>query len=49
MDYVVVHELMHLLVRPHSPEFWERLRQIMPDYRLRRQRLRETGSLTAVI
>ena len=42
-EYVVVHELAHLEVRHHSPEFWGLLSQSMPDAQQRRQRLREVG------
>lgn len=43
IDYIVVHELMHLAIRLHSPEFWHNVARVMPDYRLRRQRLKEAG------
>ena len=42
-EYVVVHELAHLRVRHHSPEFWALLSQAMPDAQQRRRRLREVG------
>lgn len=32
LHYVVAHELSHLQVRSHGPEFWLYLRKIMPDY-----------------
>ena len=42
-EYVVAHELAHLRVRSHSPEFWTLLSQAMPDAQERRRRLREVG------
>lgn len=44
IDYVVVHELVHLLVRNHGADFWMRVAGALPDYRLRRQRLKEAGA-----
>ena len=38
-DYVVVHELCHLRHMNHSPQFWEMVGEIVPDYRERRHGL----------
>ena len=43
VDYVVAHELVHLVHADHTAAFWKRLGKIMPDYEIRRERLREMG------
>ena len=48
LDYVVAHELAHLRVRSHTSEYWSVVAQAIPDYRLRRQRLREVGPLLSI-
>lgn len=44
MEYVVAHELVHLQHADHTPAFWRRLGEAMPDYEARRERLREVGA-----
>jgi hypothetical protein len=41
IDYVVVHELSHLRVMDHSPQFWETVRTVVPDYAVLRDQLRD--------
>ena len=41
IDYVVAHELSHLKVMDHSPQFWETVKSVMPDYPERRRVLRD--------
>ena len=43
VDYVVVHELAHLSVHDHSRKFWGEVERVMPDYKVRRQKLKEVG------
>ena len=33
IDYVIIHELSHLVHFDHSKEFWETVREYMPDYK----------------
>ena len=44
LDYVIAHELAHLRVPSHGPEYWAVVTQAIPDYRLRRKRLRDLGA-----
>jgi len=41
IDYVIVHELVHLEIRDHSTRFWMRVESIMPDYKKRKKWLRD--------
>lgn len=43
IDYVIVHELVHLEVKNHSKHFWNKVRTIMPDYNNRRAWLKQNG------
>jgi predicted metal-dependent hydrolase len=43
VDYVVAHEVCHLVVRDHSTRFWKLLGTILPDFEERRARLRVDG------
>jgi len=43
IDYVVVHELVHLRVKDHSSRFWKIVQELAPEYRLQRKWLREHG------
>jgi len=43
VDYVVAHELCHLQYPNHSEGFWKAMRILMPDFELRRERLRREG------
>lgn len=43
MDYVVVHELAHLVHHNHSKSFWTEVAKILPDYKERRKWLKKNG------
>jgi hypothetical protein len=43
IDYVVVHELVHLRVKDHSSKFWKAVEAIYPEYKKQRKWLREHG------
>ena len=44
LDYVVVHELTHLRVPAHPPEFWRQVGLVLPDYAARRRYLNRYGA-----
>lgn len=44
IDYVIVHELCHLLHMNHDRSFWRRLGSILPDYKKRQELLARFGS-----
>lgn len=39
LEYVVIHELVHLLEPSHNPVFWRYVEEFCPDFRRREQRL----------
>ena len=43
LDYIVVHEMCHMVHLNHSNEFWSLVEQILPDYKLRRKWLKNNG------
>ncbi|WP_449241333.1 M48 family metallopeptidase [Desulfoscipio gibsoniae] len=43
IDYIVVHELCHLLRLDHSPAFWSLVGAVLPDYPTRRRWLKQYG------
>lgn len=44
IDYIVVHELCHLHHRDHSTAFWNEVDKVLPDYRDRKEWLRQRGA-----
>lgn len=43
IDYVVVHELCHILEMNHSPRFWNKVGEMLPDYKESRLWLKKHG------
>ena len=45
IDYVIVHELTHLIEMNHSPKFWNLVKSVMPNYKQQEKWLKENGKL----
>ncbi|CAG7856598.1 hypothetical protein MCAMS1_01146 [biofilm metagenome] len=43
LEYVVVHELCHILVKNHSSQFWALVAEHLPDFKSRRLWLKREG------
>ncbi|TLS78291.1 M48 family metallopeptidase [Mariprofundus erugo] len=43
VDYVVVHELCHLIHHNHSPEFWKAVAKVVPEYQMDKDWLKNHG------
>ena len=48
IDYLVVHELVHIGQPDHSKLFWTEVESILPDYKKREKWLKENGGLLTV-
>lgn len=44
-EYVVCHEMCHLVYRHHGPRFWGLVQSLMPDYREKEIQLNKKGNL----
>ncbi len=42
IDYLVVHEMSHMVHMNHSKAFWDHVEKIMPDYKTARAELKKT-------
>ncbi|HXK98621.1 MAG TPA: SprT family zinc-dependent metalloprotease [Acetomicrobium sp.] len=45
LDYVVIHELVHLEERNHGRSFWDKVKMLMPDHKKQRDWLKRSGYL----
>ena len=43
VDYVILHELVHTQIRNHSKTFWNKVAELMPDYKPRLAWLKKNG------
>lgn len=41
IDYLIVHELAHIIRFDHSPAYWHEVERILPDYKARRKALQQ--------
>ena len=48
INYVIIHELCHILEHNHSSRFWQYVAQYMPDYREHRTWLKKNGITLSV-
>jgi predicted metal-dependent hydrolase len=43
MDYIIVHEMCHMVHMNHSTEFWRLVKRVLPEYEQRKNWLRDNG------
>lgn len=43
IDYVIIHELAHLIEFNHSKKFWQIVQSVMPDYKAKEKWLKDHG------
>ena len=49
VDYVVVHELVHLRHRGHGRDYWQAVGRVMPDYERRRRDSEGAGGVPGLV
>ena len=48
IDYVIVHELVHLEIKDHSKRFYSKMSQLMPDHKQREKWLKANTGMTNI-
>lgn len=46
IDYVIIHELVHLNIKNHSKIFWSKVKEYLPEYKMHRDWLKKNGHLS---
>lgn len=49
LDYIIVHELVHTQIKNHSKKYWDRVKQIYPNYKQCEKWLKENRTIVNVI
>lgn len=49
IDYVIAHEVAHLVEMNHGPRFWRLVESIYPDWRVARETLKQEGAALPLI
>jgi predicted metal-dependent hydrolase len=45
IDYIIAHELCHLMHADHRAQFWRKVQTVIPDYRLKKDWLKEHSTI----
>lgn len=48
IDYVIIHELVHLEIKDHSKRFYARMTELMPDHKKREKWLKDNSAMTMI-
>lgn len=43
IDYIIVHELVHLKIHTHNEKFWKEVQKMMPNFQEKKEWLRDNG------
>jgi len=49
IDYVIIHELIHIDIKDHSRRFYARLLKLLPDYAEREKKLKEHSLAASIL
>jgi predicted metal-dependent hydrolase len=49
LDYVVLHELVHIRIKNHSKSFWHRLGELLPGYKTKVHWLKQNGKFLTLL